>query len=449
MDLGSLDLNIENYSIKELKNLLGINNNYTSNELQEKCNGIISLINENEDMKLVDKHEVLNFFDSIRVTLIRHINGQEGMFNELYNVNNIELQNTIIEKNGGNEIYRELDSKKKSIHEKKRIENSEMGGVGTLNAHGITDDNFHYTEKGENEESLATHVIKYKKDKLNPIKHETITRCITFDTRFRENYSTTMSTDFNCTLPDRISNVISMQLSAMEFPTSYLIFNDNAKNNFFNYQVLDSGTISEIKTVTLKSGNYSHSELIDQINDNFIRNGDSIEFSVDITSQGSGTGKTIIRNTSTQLINIYFDRDKNGQEDPTPLPLKFGWVLGFRNGEYTKNKEYVSEGMYEDHGSKYLYLSINDHNNNTYDTYLSVFNSSMLNKNILARISMKTPAFFIHSENGMNLTTEPRLYMGPVTLSKFNVQVLDEFGRIVDINNMDYSFCLNIVSLYK
>ena len=97
---------------------MGINNNYTSNELQEKCNGIISLINENEDMKLVDKHEVLNFFDSIRVTLIRHINGQEGMFNELYNVNNIELQNTIIEKNGGNEIYRELDSKKKSIHEK-------------------------------------------------------------------------------------------------------------------------------------------------------------------------------------------------------------------------------------------------------------------------------------------------------------------------------------------
>ena len=44
-----------------------------------------------------------------------------------------------------------------------------MGGVGTLNAHGITDDNFHYTEKGENEESLATHVIKYKKDKLNQL----------------------------------------------------------------------------------------------------------------------------------------------------------------------------------------------------------------------------------------------------------------------------------------
>ena len=47
--------------------------------------------------------------------------------------------------------------------------------------------------------------------------------------------------------------------------------------------------------------------------------------------------------------------------------------------------------MYDDHGSRYLYLAINDHNNNTFDTYTSVFNSSILNKNILARISLKTP----------------------------------------------------------
>ena len=79
-----------------------------------------------------------------------------------------------------------------------------------------------------------------------------MTKCITIDTRFRENYSTTMSTDFNCTLPDRLTNVISMQLSAFEFPTSYMIFNDNAKNNYFNYQVLDQGTISIIKTIKSK-----------------------------------------------------------------------------------------------------------------------------------------------------------------------------------------------------
>ena len=42
-----------------------------------------------------------------------------------------------------------------------------------------------------------------------------------------------MSTDFKCNLPDRISKVVSMQVSAFEFPTSYMIFSDKMKNNFF------------------------------------------------------------------------------------------------------------------------------------------------------------------------------------------------------------------------
>ena len=105
--------------------------------------------------------------------------------------------------------------------------------------------------------------------------------------------------------------------------------------------------------------------------------------------------------------------------------------------------------MYEDHGSRYLYLAVNDHNNNTQDTYLSVFNSSTLNKNILARISLKTPAFHILNETGLDLVTLPRKYLGPVSITTLNIQILDEFGRIVNINNMDYSFSLNIESLYN
>ena len=276
-----------------------------------------------------------------------------------------------------------------------------------------------------------------------------MTKCITFDTRFRENYYDTKSTDFKCNFPDKMTKVVSMQLSAFEFPTSYMIFSDKMRNNFFCYQILEEGNIGEIKTITIMTGNYSHSELITQINDKIIENGDNIKFDVDITNLGSGTGKTIIRNNNTQLVNIYFDKDENGNNDDTPIPLKFGWILGFRNNEYSNNNSYVSEGIYEDHGSKYLYLAINDHNNNSSDTYISVFNQSMLNKNILARISIKTPAFHILNETGLNLVTEPRKYMGPVSISTLNIQILDEFGRIVDINNMDYSFCLNIECLYN
>jgi hypothetical protein len=29
-----------------------------------------------------------------------------------------------------------------------------------------------------------------------------------------------------------------------------------------------------------------------------------------------------------------------------------------------------------------------------------------------------------------------------------NIQLLDEYGRILDINNMDYSFCLTFKTVY-
>ena len=86
MNLESLDLNIENYSIKEIKNLLGIENQYTTDELQEKCDNVIKIVNSDENIILSDKHSICKFFDSLRVILIRHLNGQEGMYNDLYKI---------------------------------------------------------------------------------------------------------------------------------------------------------------------------------------------------------------------------------------------------------------------------------------------------------------------------------------------------------------------------
>ena len=470
MKLDSIDLNVENYSINEIKELFKITDTYTSDDIHEACEKYLKIISDNEDIKIGDKKSIFKFFNSLKVVLIRHLNGNEGMFNNFDNVTELENENKIISEGCGNgggyeinkrsdlpdlkdNINRNIDNNIKSLTNYNNIlDNSNYKGNntedtflinyndGTQRGNGILNNNNVIQENFN---------VKYKKDALNPLKFETITKCITIDTRFRDNYSTTMSTDFKCNLTDKLSKVVSMQLSAFEFPTSYLTFSDKMKNNFFCYQILEEGTISKIKTVTIMSGNYSHSELISQINEKIIQNGDNIKFDVDITNMGSGTGKTLIRNNNSQLINIYFDRDENGNYDDTPIPLKFGWTLGFRNNEYSNNKEYVSEGMYEDHGSRYLYLAVNDHNNNSSDTYISVFNQSILNKNILARISMKTPAFHILNETGLHLVTEARKYMGPVNISTLNIQILDEFGRIVDINNMDYSFCLNIECLYN
>jgi hypothetical protein len=138
-----------------------------------------------------------------------------------------------------------------------------------------------------------------------------------------------------------------------------------------------------------------------------------------------------------------------GNPDTTnPLPLILGWILGFRNGIYTGNINYVSEGIVDLTGSKYFYLVVDDYNNNVNNGFYSAFNSSLLNKNILARISMQPDPFGVTTQNNLSLITTPRQYFGPVDIQKLNIQLLDEYGRVIELNNMDYSFCLTFVSVY-
>jgi hypothetical protein len=97
-----------------------------------------------------------------------------------------------------------------------------------------------------------------------------------------------------------------------------------------------------------------------------------------------------------------------------------------------------------------MYLVVDDYNNNVNNSFYSAFNSSILNKNILARISLQTGTGFldVNSQNNLMLTTTARQYFGPVDIQKLRIQLLDEYGRVIDLNNTDYSFCLTLQSLY-
>ena len=105
--------------------------------------------------------------------------------------------------------------------------------------------------------------------------------------------------------------------------------------------------------------------------------------------------------------------------------------------------KYVSEGSLDLTGPKYIYLVIDDYNNNVNNGFFSAFNSSILNKNILARLSVKS-----NIQNNLSLITADRQYFGPVDIKKMQIQLLDEFGRPVDTHHMDYSFCLRFNTIY-
>ena len=45
--------------------------------------------------------------------------------------------------------------------------------------------------------------------------------------------------------------------------------------------------------------------------------------------------------------------------------------------------------------------------------------------------------------------TKTRKYNGPVNIRNLFIKILDQFGEIIDLNNMDYSLTLELEILYE
>ena len=301
---------------------------------------------------------------------------------------------------------------------------------------------------------LSSYPSEFFQGIINPLKKRTTRKNLNIDTRFRENYYASPSTNFNMTLPMNFNDVLSMQLAAAEIPTTFYNVSKQLGNNFFSITATGPATGTVTQMVTLPSGNYKYGGISAIINERISlldASCSDIVFEIN-ASAGNGSGQMIVGlkpGSSVTSFSLDFQTDKSGNDDKnTPLPLKLGWMLGFRNGKYEGNLNYVSEGIVDVSGPRYLYLAIDDHNNNVNNSFFSAFNSSLLNKNVLARISMQGGTFGIFTENNFNLVTSPREYFGPVNLQHLNVQLLDEYGRVVDLNNMDYSICLTLISAY-
>lgn len=299
-----------------------------------------------------------------------------------------------------------------------------------------------------------SHPSEYFAGAINPLKKRIVKKNLNIDSKFRDNYFSNLSSNFNFNLPMNMNNVVQMQLSAIELPTTYYAISKQIGNNFFTITV--NGTTTT--TINLPTGNYTQTTIMDAINYQLSLATDAsfseVVFAINLEN-GSGSGQTMVglapSSSSITEFELNFQTDNKGNKDPnTPMPLKLGWLLGFRNGFYANNLNYVSEGIVDVSGPKYLFLVVDDYNNNVNNSFYSAFNSSLLNKNILARITLTSQhnSFSTLQQNNLNIVTTPREYFGPVKIQRLNIQLLDEYGRIIDLNNMDFSLCLNFNVVY-
>lgn len=318
---------------------------------------------------------------------------------------------------------------------------------------------------------------------INPLNKRVITQCLNIDTKFRENYLRTKSSDFQIDLPARFSKVISMQLTSLELPLAFYGISQQFENNYIFFKVtypenfvsitdenFDINTytgnlITEERIFDIPEGNYTSSEFVALIN--LIVGGTAvildaanitifnyILFTLDLTETGSGTGKVTVSPNGThankiKFIEFDFTRNKAGVCDKyIPYNYRIGRNLGFIKPTYSGSNTYTADTVIEPNTIRYLYLVVDDFNNNVSNNFVGTYNRSIHSSNILARISVQGSFFSLLMNDQYNNISLPRKYFGPVDIQRLHIQLTDDNGRIIDLNNADFSFCLNLRVLY-
>ena len=314
---------------------------------------------------------------------------------------------------------------------------------------------------------------------LNPLHTPVLTKYLDIDTRFRENLYTSESSNFTFTIPVPIRKVVSMQLSSYELPVTFYGISASYGNNFLNigctYQYPNMAEENSWITLVVPDGNYNAIDLIALLNsllrplskvdgsllntslDSDISIFNCIQFTLDVTNNGSGSGKNTLAASnvtgflhSSSIISIEMDFTMNINliSDSIRITSKIGWSLGYIKPTYVGKSSYESDTLPDTASMRYVYLVVNDYNNSVNNTFVGAFNNWTLNNNILARIPLNGPFFNILMENDLSQHLEPRKYFGPVDIQRIQLQILDDHGRILNLNKANYSICLMFKTLY-
>lgn len=262
---------------------------------------------------------------------------------------------------------------------------------------------------------------------------------INIDTKFRDEYNNSNLANYTITLPERITNVKSIIVCNMEIPVSWYNISANLGNNFFT--ITYNGIVNP---VIIPDGQYTSSLLATAINtqiQSLPANYNNLTFLV--------VGNNSVFDCSSGEVTINFDTDNTGVFDKFNFKSKLGWILGFRKQSYPITTALTKSECFLDlRGPKYLYLIIDEFTQNNMNSFMSPQSGYLMNKNILARITIDSTSFqfgsIIPATNLGYLLTDRRNYNGIIDIKKMNIQLVNDIGRPMDLNGMDFSFCLEV-----
>jgi len=263
---------------------------------------------------------------------------------------------------------------------------------------------------------------------------------VNIDTRFSDEYNYLTVANCNITLPERINDVKSISISSIELPVSFYNISSSIGNNSFQ-----ATNGSGPRTIIVPDGEYSAASLKTKLNALIAGVTSDISFNI-TTSAASGDMTTVSSSTDCSLN---FAVNDTGVPEKYNIKSKLGWMLGFRQPDYNIKNTVNADFRTDLNGPRYLYLAMEEFHNGNKNSFISTVSSGLVNKNIIARISLDKKNYgfgTIMPANQLNglLLSDTRKYSGKVDLQKLNFQLLNEIGNPISLNGSDYSLCLEI-----
>lgn len=465
-----MELNIDKYSTFELKEIFQLPNSHIDITILQKnlYDKIEQIKNLDEEDLPEDKEILMEFYTKSFFKLLKNLHLINQEYIKDSSIIN-EYQDAFGNKQGN--IYNNNLDKDNLNRESINIKENLLPPM-TKNLTVQENNNFIYPHN--NHSSINTFNSHLKSGIINPLIRKAFKRILNINTKFRDNYTITDSTNFIIQLPSPIKKVASIKLIDTQFPQTVYTISDKLGSNLFFIEIDSSGIILPID---ISNGSYNEISIVETINNhpNMIAANITLSFDENngLMTFTQNTGLNFKLNFSYDKVLEYYNKNyPNKKLFCNNLPsnifkdqLTLGWILGFRgyyikpisveynncnnnlvnnkiSFQYSNNNTYTGESLFDGHGSKYFLMSINDFQKNHNNIFISPFKyQTISDNNILAKIPTNCC-------NDYSNNYSERIYFGPVDLTRLDIKIYDEFGRIIDINNADYSFTLELELVY-
>jgi hypothetical protein len=253
---------------------------------------------------------------------------------------------------------------------------------------------------------------------------------INIDSRFRTNPRVSSTTNFYYRLQAPVKNILRIRVTAVEFPTRYFFFTEQRKN--VTLRIIYDRADPKTFVITIPDGNYTADQMTAVIESALLGNPIDATVAYDPTTE-----------TYTFTANQYFAVDTTYESYRRYSDYGLGFYLGFphkANRAVVSPTDPASWSVSSSFcanftGDSYVFLKVNDFDCVSQQTEDQAFTA-------MAKIVIGAPCCGDRDDHSREV-----VFPNPLDLTRFQIQILDAYGNLLDLCGANVSFTLEVLEV--